>query len=140
MQSNPNDTHCNFWIGSYQQLELPLGILLISDIRTQWCHGYEFSQMDYCDYVRDISLKRSFFKDDRLTATFEWYDIFENKNNSRYRISDYYTPFYRHYKVNSYMMLSLKYNLWYDGPYICLFFITCVYYVECKWNMFKNNS
>ena len=111
IQSNINDTHYSLWVGSYQQIELPLSILLISDIRAQWYRGYEFSQMNYCDYVWDISLKRSFFKDNRLTVTLEWYDVFNSKNNSRYRINDYYINFYRYYKVDSYIMLSIKYNL-----------------------------
>ena len=111
IQSNINDTHYSLWVGSYQQIELPLSILLISDIRAQWYRGYEFSQMNYCDYVWDISLKRSFLKDNRLTVTLEWYDVFNSKNNSRYRISDYYINFYRYYKVDSYIMLSIKYNL-----------------------------
>ena len=111
MQSNINDTHYSLWVGSYQQVELPLSILLISDIRAQWYRGYEFSQMNYCDYVWDISLKRSFFKDNRLTVTLEWYDVFNSKNNSRYRINDYYVNYYRYYKVDSYVMLGLKYNL-----------------------------
>ena len=42
MQSNLDDTHCNFWIGSYQQLELPLGILLISDIRANGTVDMDF--------------------------------------------------------------------------------------------------
>ena len=33
IQRNINDTHYSLWVGSYQQVELPLGILLISDIR-----------------------------------------------------------------------------------------------------------
>ena len=111
IQSNINDTHYSLWVGSYQQQELPLGILLISDIRAQWYRGYEFSQMNYCDYVWDISLKRSFFKDNRLTVTLEWYDVFNSKNNSRYRINDYHINYYRYYKVDSYIMLGLKYNL-----------------------------
>ena len=111
MQSNINDTHYSLWVGSYQQVELPLSILLISDIRAQWYRGYEFSPMNYCDYVWDISLKRSFFKDNRLTVTLEWYDVFNSKNNSRYRINDYYVNYYRYYKVDSYVMLGLKYNL-----------------------------
>ena len=111
IQSNINDTHYSLWVGSYQQVELPLGILLISDIRAQWYRGYEFSQMNYCDYVWDISLKRSFFTDNRLTVTLEWYDVFNSKNNSRYRINDYYINYYRYYKVDSYIMLGLKYNL-----------------------------
>ena len=111
MQSNINDTHYGLLVGSYQQVELPLGILLISDIRAQWYRGYEFSQMNYCDYVWDISLKRPFFKDNRLTVTLEWYDVFNSKNNSRYRINDYYINYYRYYKVDSYVMLGLKYNL-----------------------------
>lgn len=111
IQRNINDTHYSLWIGSYQQVELPLGILLISDIRAQWYRGYEFLQMNYCDYVWDISLKRSFFKDNRLTVTLEWYDVFNSKNNSRYRINDYYINYYRYYKVDSYVILGLKYNL-----------------------------
>ena len=111
MRSNINDTHYGLLVGSYQQVELPLGILLISDISAQWYRGYEFSQMNYCDYVWDISLKRPFFKDNRLTVTLEWYDVFNSKNNSRYRINDYYINYYRYYKVDSYVMLGLKYNL-----------------------------
>ena len=111
MQSDINDTHYSLWVGSYQQVELPLSILLISDIRAQWYRGYEFLPMNYCDYVWDISLKRSFFKDNRLTVTLEWYDVFNSKNNSRYRINDYYVNYYRYYKVDSYVMLGLKYNL-----------------------------
>ena len=67
--------------------------------------------MNYCDYVWDISLKRSFFKGNRLTVTLEWYDVFNSKNNSRYRINDYYINYYRYYKIDSYIMFGLKYNL-----------------------------
>lgn len=111
IQNNINDTHYSLWVGSYQQVELPLSILFISDIRAQWYRGYEFSQMNYCDYVWDISLKRSFLKNNRLTATLEWYDVFNSKNNSRYRINDSYINYYRYYKIDSYIMLGLKYNL-----------------------------
>ena len=111
MQSNLNDTHCNFLDRFVSTVRIAIGYFAYVGYPCQWYRGYGFLQMDYCDYVWDISLKRSFFKDNRLRAIFEWYDIFDNKNNSRYRISDYYIHFYRYYKVNSYMMLSLEYNL-----------------------------
>ena len=73
--------------------------------------------MNVMEYVCDVTLSRSFLKNNRLTLSLSRYDILRGKRNNWYKVSDYSTVYSHYMYINSYFLLGAKYILMY---YFCL--------------------
>lgn len=101
--------HYNFSLGSEQMFELPLSIRVYSEIDLLWNRGYAHSPMNVMEYVWDVTLSRSFLKNNRLTLSLSGYDILRGKRNNWYKVSDYSTVYSHYMYIDSYFLLGAKY-------------------------------
>lgn len=89
--------------------ELPLSIRVYSEIDLLWNRGYAHSPMNVMEYVWDVTLSRSFLKNNRLTLSLSGYDILRGKRNNWYKVSDYSTVYSHYMYIDSYFLLGAKY-------------------------------
>lgn len=111
LQSNFNETHYAENIRSQQIFYLPWNIRIQSQIDISWHQGYTYSQMNYMEYVWNLTAGRSFLKKNRLNINLSCYDLLKGKKRRWYSITAYSNSSTEQYYIDSFIMLTLKYML-----------------------------